>query len=581
MKTKISSILSGVALLLGLSACEQPHEFAPTQYDDHFTSLTAKFYDDDRDENNFNGEVDMASHTITFVFPYNYPPTSENILTMNDLEKVRVEANLRTGLVLEPALGQMNFNEPHDVTVVDPYGKRTKYAIKAEIRKSAECQLTEFILDDGTAGIINNVNNTVTLLALEDLGTQKAATVELSHGATISPDPLTTEIDYDAEGIEFTVTAQNETDTRVYKVIKGDPQKMPFGIREESAKVMWTKKLADLGIPADAGTAGATGIGIIDDYLVINDGQKGRALLFNYKTGAAAGELDLSTVGTDSEGLYNNFRLTSDDNNNLLICSTSKNNDGTLTIWKRSGLNGRTRRYIQTKAIGNQMGNQISVVGNLDGDAVITVSANGTAIDFLRWTVRDGELNATPETVHASGYSGTCWGTADVTYVDPSNPDGRFIIAAYCSFATLPPNATGSNNRTVAMFTGDGTLSSYGSVCISSNWVENAGDVLKFNGVPYYIHNSVNTFTWGSDDCIYMYDLGTGALNSPILDFGDTGLNINRQYGASAAGGTGRGGNANDVLLHASPDGFYMYIFFMFTNGSVGCIRTDCIDVNA
>lgn len=74
MKTKISSILSGVALLLGLSACEQPHEFAPTQYDDHFTSLLAKFYDDDRDENNFPGEVDMASHTITFVFPYNYPP---------------------------------------------------------------------------------------------------------------------------------------------------------------------------------------------------------------------------------------------------------------------------------------------------------------------------------------------------------------------------------------------------------------------------------------------------------------------------------------------------------------------------
>ena len=578
MKTKISSILSGVALLLGLSACEQPHEFAPTQYDDHFTSLLAKFYDDDRDENNFPGEVDMASHTITFVFPYNYPPSSENILTMNDLEKVRVEANLRSGLVLEPALGQINFNEPHQVTVIDPYGKRTQYTVKGEIRKSAECSLTEFVLSDGTTGIINDNKNSVTLLALEDIGEQ-TATVELSHGATIQPDPATL-INYDGEDISFTVTAQNGVDKRVYTITKGEPSKMPFGVREESAKTMWTKKLVDLGIAVDAGTAGATGIGVVDNYLVINDGQKGRAILVNYKTGAVEGEIDLTNTGTDADGLYNNYRLTSDDNNNLLICSTSKTNDGTITIWKKNGTTGRLRRIIQTKAIGNQMGNQLSVVGNLDGDAIITVSANGTAIDFLRWTVKDGELDPNPVTVHASGYAGTCWGTADVTYVDASNPNGRFVIAAYCSFATLPPNASGSNNRTVAMFNSDGSLASYGSVCISSNWVENAGDVLKFNGVPYYIHNSVNTFTWGSDDCIYMYDLGSGAMSTPVFDFTDSGLNINRQYGASAAGAVGRGGNANDVLLHASPDGFYMYIFFMFTNGSVGCIRTDCIDVN-
>lgn len=580
MKNKIISLISGVALLAGLTACEQPHEFSPTHYSEHFTSVFAKFYDDDRDENYFPAEVDDVNHIINFVFPYNYPPTSENILTMNDLEKVRVECNMPSGLVLEPAFTQMNFNEPHQVVVVTPYGERVKYDVTCEIRKSAECSIEEFVvLGDDTAGIIKDTNNTVTLLTTGNIGTQYAR-YELSHGATISPDPAITPINYDAEP-EFTVTAQDGVTKRVYKIIKGEPQKMPFGLRENSAKIVWTKKLADLGIAPSQGKDGATGLGVLGNYVVVNNGMKNKALLLNLKTGALEGELDLSACGVDNDGNGNNYRITSDDHDNLLIVNNSQTNGNQVTIWRKQGVDGAVKKLIQTASIGNQMGNQMSITGNVDGNGILTLSANGTAIDFYRWRIDEGTFDSKkPETVHAQGYAGTCWGTADISYVDPTNPNGRFIIAAYCGFSTLPPSASGSNNRTVAMFEGSGALASYGTQMISSNWVENAGDVQEFNGVSYYIHNSVNTFTWGSDDCLYMYDLGSGNLATPILDFSDNGLNFNRQYGATAAGSQGRGGNANDVMFYVSPDGFYMYILFQFTNGSVGCIRTDCIDMS-
>lgn len=568
-----------MALLAGLSSCEKVHEFTPAEVDDQFLSIYAMFYDDDRDENNFPAEVDQINHVITFVFPYNYPQSSENILTMADLEKVRVKANLPTGYVVEPAFGQFNFNETHSVDVIDQKGNRTTYSIVCEIRKSAECMIEEFALlnPDGTTGIIKENNKTVTLLTQGTLGKTYAKYV-LSHGATITPDPETTLVDYDTEP-EFTVTAQNGVDKSVYKMIKGTPTMMPFGVRTNSAKLMWTKKLVDLGIAPSQGKDGATGLAVMGDYLVINNGQKNEAILVNYKNGTEAGTLDLSAVGTDDEGKGNNYRITSDCHNNLFICCNSQTNGNKITVWQKAGLNGTIKKVLNAST-DKQMGNQMSVTGNFDENMIMTISANGSAIDFYRWSATNGYFNSrTATSVHANGYAGTCWGTADVTYIDPAKPDGRFIIAAYCGFATTPPAASGSNNRTVAMFDGDGNILNYGSKMISSNWVENAGDVLRFNGVDYYIHNSVNTFTWGSDDCLYMYDLGGGNLSSPIFDFTDQGLNINRSYGGTAAGSQGRGGNANDVMLYPSPDGFYMYIFFMFTNGSVGCVRTDCIDM--
>ncbi|MCS3327208.1 hypothetical protein NXV53_22710 [Bacteroides faecis] len=103
-------------------------------------------------------------------------------------------------------------------------------------------------------------------------------------------------------------------------------------------------------------------------------------------------------------------------------------------------------------------------------------------------------------------------------------------------------------------------------------------DCAMFNKASYVLSNSVNSFTWGKDDTIYLFDVSGGTLTNQPLDFGPEGLDIFGNYGGNALG-VQNGNGAGDVALRVSPDGYYMYIYFMFTNGYVGCISYDCIDI--
>ncbi|MFR5271051.1 MAG: hypothetical protein ACLTGI_11610 [Hoylesella buccalis] len=51
-----------------------------------------------------------------------------------------------------------------------------------------------------------------------------------------------------------------------------------------------------------------------------------------------------------------------------------------------------------------------------------------------------------------------------------------------------------------------------------------------------------------------------------------------RKYGGKALGKQNANGTG-DVALRVSNDGYYLYIYFMFTNGYVGCVRCDCLDL--
>ena len=64
-------------------------------------------------------------------------------------------------------------------------------------------------------------------------------------------------------------------------------------------------------------------------------------------------------------------------------------------------------------------------------------------------------------------------------------------------------------------------------------------------------------------------------------------FNLNNDDGNENSGCYGfYGGRANDgvnsnavqdVKLHVSKDGYFMYGYFMFCNGYVGCVQFDCI----
>ncbi|MDE6367798.1 MAG: DUF5018 domain-containing protein, partial [Muribaculaceae bacterium] len=334
MKTKFYSIVSATAMLFGLAACHDPYEFQPAQYDEVFDSLTAAFYDDDREENSFNAEIDYVNHIITVVVPYTYPPGTDSYLDMADITNMRLSCILKNGVTITPPLTHADLTQDSYITVTDNSGNSNVYTIRGEIRKSAECEISDFSIPAlGVAGVINPNTHVIRLVTSEMLGEQLAA-VEISHGATLEPDPRVTPVNFDNEP-QITVIAQDGVTKCVYSVIKAEPTKLPYGIRSGSARILWLKKQADMGVrtytaseisAGDLRFNGSAGLGSVGDYLVMNEAGMGKAYVMNYKNGNVVSTIDLTAMGTNSLGQYNNHRMTSDNNGKLIFTSASNLN---------------------------------------------------------------------------------------------------------------------------------------------------------------------------------------------------------------------------------------------------------------
>ncbi|MCI6212221.1 DUF5018 domain-containing protein [Bacteroides heparinolyticus] len=548
--------LSVFVLLIGLSACHSPEELDPAIEKKGINNFIASFVDDDRDENIFESEIDYEKHVITVVFPYNYPRLSDNVLQVSDLKKIRVKAYVDNNIYITPSLLYMDMTQENTITVKGLSGS-VNYKVVPEIRKSNECAITKFSLPSlGLSGIINEEAKTISLITLEEIG-EALAEVGISHGAVLSPDPTTVALNYDNEP-QIKVTAQNGTSVAVYTVKKKIPEKIPAGIRTNSAKLIWVRKLTDIGLTAANMT---TGIAVTKDYVVLNERGNSKAVYVNAKTGENAGSINISQFA----GSLTNFYATADDADNILFVNLTPNGGSAFTVWRVKGVNGTPEKYIEFPTTA-PMGRKISVSGSLDGDAIITAPYYSTAGKFARWQVVNGQLKSqTPENVTAQGLGS--WGNnADVIYSDPSNPESDYFAAFY----STPRNLTWFNGAT-------NTIKANGPA-ISANWIQNAVDFAVFNKVAYVLSNSVNSFTWGKDDNIYLFDVAGGTLGNQPLDFGTNGLNIMGNYGGNALGVQNANGTG-DVALRVSPDGYYLYIYFMFTNGYVGCISCDCIDM--
>ncbi|MBR8721056.1 hypothetical protein IX307_002262 [Bacteroides pyogenes] len=557
MKNKILSIISVIALFIGMSACHSPEEFKPNLERNGINNLIASFPDDDRDENRFTSEIDYQNRVITVVFPYNYPRLSDNVLEISALKKMRVIADLDNNVYISPSLLFLDFTKENFITVKEQDGKSVKYKIIAEIRKSAECVITKFDLKkNNLSGIINEETKTISLISLEDIG-EDMADVVISHGAVILPDPTKETLNYDQEQ-KLTVTAQNGTTSSVYIVKKEIPNKIPAGLRPNSAKLLWARKLVDVGITS---SNMATGFAVTKDYVVINDRNNNKAFYLNKKTGSNEGFIDISAFA----GSLTNFYVTADEGDNILFTNLTPGGGSNFTIWRLKGVEGAVEKYIEFPTT-IAMGRKISIRGSLDGNAIITAPHYSTQGEFSYWQVIGGVLQSQrPEKKVAQGLGS--WGNnADLIYSDPTDITSDYFAAFY----TTP--------RSFCWFDGKTNAIKAQGPEISANWVQNAVDYVIFNNTPFAVSNSVNSFSWGKDDCIYLFDLSSGSLSNEPINFGDDGLGINGNYGAKALGNVNSNGTG-DVAFKVSEDGYYLYIYFMFTNGYVGCVRCDCIDM--
>ncbi|WP_286833920.1 MULTISPECIES: DUF5018 domain-containing protein [unclassified Proteiniphilum] len=538
-----------------LNGCQQVEDLTPSVSRYGINSLNASFYGDESSENSFTSEINYETGVITIVFPYNYPRTSENVLTTDDLKKVRVTANLDDNVTISPSLLYMDLTKENFITVTDQSKTKKDYKIVAEIRKSAEAKITDFNLDAlGISGIIDELNKTISLISIEPIG-EVLAKLSISHGATISPDPRTTALNYDNE-VTLTVTAQNGSDKAIYTIRKDVPNKVELGMRNGSDKVLWSKKLqTDLGISALNVT---TSLAVTKDYVIVNTRNE-PGMILDRKTGAKVGTMPnmQSIIG----GLTN-FFATADDGNNILICNLAPN-AGTYKVWRINGVNGTPELYIDWAASGSTaIGRKLSIKGSLDGDAIITAAIMGDAKSFARWQVKGGVLQSQiPEIVAIPEIGGAWWNNADVVATNPSDPIGDYFVSYYA----LPRRFAWIDGKT-------NTFRALGPE-ISGNWVQNAADYTVFNGNPYAASNSVNSFTWGSDDKIYLFDASSTTTFTEPIWTSPIGTYGGKDNGGQNGNGTG------DVILKVSTDGYYMYLYFMFTNGCVVCVQYDCIDM--
>lgn len=544
------------ALALMAVSCK-PTELVPATSDTPITSITAKVSINGYDDLEFVGYPD-ENRRIVIDFPWYYPEASDNQTKASDITDAKVTANLANNCIIKNPITRLDLTQENRIVVVDQVKGESEYIVTGNIRKSSACEITAFTLNGlGISGVIKATE--ITVVSPDMIPAKSTASVTLSPHATISPDPATTELDYN-EDVTFTVTAHDGTQQK-YVVKKGIPAKLEFGMRDGSAKILFAKKLkSDLGISVDNLT---TGCAVSGNYLAINTRNED-ILLIDRLTGEKKGTIAL---GSEFKGSLRNFYITSDDAGHIFMCNLVPNDGDTFKIWKINDVTSSPELYLSWKSNDIAFGRKFSIQGNTDTDAVITAPCHSNPTSgFYRWTIKNGVKPDKPDLCSASGIE---WNTnVDLVY-KTADPTSDYFVHCY------------STNKLTWMDGATNTVK-YQLGAISQNFIPNALDVVAFNGNYYLAANQANSFNWGKADYVWLLDIADAKNFTGTLDLSDVPAvkwSSYGEYGANAIGATTNGNGTSDVLLSVSDNGYYMYLYFLFTNGYVVGVQFDCIDM--
>ena len=252
-------------------------------------------------------------------------------------------------------------------------------------RGDKACRIETFTLNfsDGTtlSGDVYDYDKSVDLsytTAEFEMMKSATATLTLSEGATVSPDPSQT-ADY-TQPLSFTVTAKDGKTARTYTT--KPVEKVLEGYTKVEAATSKTATEMGIGTAADYKFVGGSG-----DKLVV--GKK----VFDYKTFAPAGDLNMTG--------YEDQKMTGMANDEAGHLIAAVNADGasavptTIICWK-DGWDKAPSEYIKSET--SFIGKQISASGNLLEGAGIVSAMNGSGLKgaHFAWARLDGASH--PET---------------------------------------------------------------------------------------------------------------------------------------------------------------------------------------
>ncbi|MCQ2177350.1 MAG: DUF5018 domain-containing protein [Bacteroidales bacterium] len=553
--------LAILTVLVAVTSCHKPEYVLPTADRQGLTSLTAIFTFGpyvDQEMAKLTIEDDTAERFVIPV-PFYYPVTSD-YQTLAYMTKVRVQAELQPNFKLEPALTLLDLTEENWFTYTDPFGKSRKICITGERVKSSECDILSFTLSNPTvSGVVDKDKKTVILPTKDDVSSAKA-TVSVSAHATITPDPSKPR-DY-SKPVKFTVIAHDGTECE-YTVQTGDPEKIDQGFVLNSLEKLFNfDPVSRLALP-DYKSIAAVSLASLEGYLVICTGDGDAPVYVDGLTGVKIGNIKLGSAVAGA--------ITNDEMEHMLITNVALGGENReyVNIYKTSSVKSEPELFHSFEnPLALPIGHKMKVFGNIEKDAVISLTAEGVdgvtvSTQVIYLTVKDGEVVST-DMLDLTGYT-PGWGSAPVNMatvvpasLDPAhdgwfydyygeNTDGEMYLLHYY------------NNGT------DNVIGRIGDWSLNPNCL----DSKTFNNARYMTLFVVSHFpNWGIGPRLYLFN---------ITDPSSAAVEISNEEIAWYQKGDYAGGSG-DVVLAPSADGYKLYVYYYDNNAQVvGGYVVDCI----
>lgn len=562
-----------LAVVLSFAACQEPEVLLPAEANKGINNLTVYPTWDGyhtADASGFTSKIDYEKRVITIQVPYTLPVESDNVQKLEDYKKVWVQFNLDDNATLEPKLTTIDLTQTYKVTLTDQKKEQSEWTIKAALAKSSACDIESFAIPSlGLTAVIDKSSATASLIYFEQLQNVFAEVVVSPH-AKIVPDPATTAFWCSPdEPKKFTVIAQDGVTSREWTLQQTEPARVEEGIRPESGKMLWTTKLSAAGV---AKLDMTTGIAVTDDYVILNTRGEDPIVL-DAKKGTTVGTMSLGSI----KGATSSYYMTSDHKGHIVINNRVPDDGGVFRVWRMRDINSTPELFIEY-ATTDVYGDHISVWGDVYGDATVQAAYCGWtstgSTSTLTWTVKDGQtVSMQPYWCQISGVGG--WTNGDAIRLG-TDATADFLACGY------------SMNKLTWVDGATNAALNYVQGTLTGNEGMKAVDAVPFNGINYVAATMETFFTWGVAGGMWVMEAkypqtfsGSLELDASLdpdcvvygLDRGEGGYGI---YGGRANDGTN--GNAiQDVKLHVTKDGYFMYAYFMFCNGYVGCIQFDCI----
>ena len=294
---------------------------------------------------------------------------------------------------------------------------------------SSEATISSFVFSDLDPAVTATVSGTeITATVPHDVDVMSLTpTIAVSDLATIAPASGVAR-DF-SQPVTYTVTAEDGTEvTYTVTVTQEEPPTL-------AVSPVWERTLANGGIPDWFSANNDRDLAVSSEFVFVHnnndrirvmsaadgsDVSAGAEGFIDGKENFASGNLFLLGTATDSQGriVASNLRQGSADEHpwNVYVW---ENKDATQELL-----------FSYPTPEGYRLGENLSVVGDVRGDAIIYVPGSGFGVsnnEILKFTITGGEVNTTPEIVALEGIE-TLGNAPDVTPVSDA-ADANMIVA--------------------------------------------------------------------------------------------------------------------------------------------------------